>query len=215
MIDRKALWISLLVLAAMIVADLWRLSLLPDWHHFPANGPGSHAIPAVMLFTPVLAILFTLGLIFTRRWLRSGSVDAVQSWGRWYGHMLLFNTAAAACAQTFTLARSLGALRSVNPLTFLHFYMVATGVFLILVGNMLPKMPWLLARSHPLDPWQWKRHLRFGGRIMVGFGVFIALAMPLLPVQTVVPVMLGMAITILAANYWYRARVRRQPTPQA
>ena len=215
MIGRKALWISLLVLLTMIAADVWRLSLLADWHHVPVEGPANrHTIPAVMLFIPPLALLFTMGLIFTRKWLRSGPADAVQSWGRWYGQMLLFNTAAGACAQTFELARSLGDLRSVNPLTFVHLYLVATGVFMILIGNMLPKMPWLLARFRPLDPWQWKRHLRFGGRITVAFGVFIALVMPLLPMKMSLPVMLGMALVVLAANYWYRARVKREPSPQ-
>jgi hypothetical protein len=43
MIDRKALWISLLLVVAMVVASLWRLSLLPDWRHVPLDGAANSA----------------------------------------------------------------------------------------------------------------------------------------------------------------------------
>jgi hypothetical protein len=216
MINRRALWISLLVLIAMIAADVWRLSLLPDWHHIPAEGPGnSHTIPVLALFAPVLALLFTMGILFARRWLRSGPEDAVQPWRRWYGLMLLFNTAIAASAQAFNLARSMGALQSVNRLTLSHGVMVVGGIFMILVGNMLPKMPFLSQRFRPLDQWQWNQHLRFGGKVTVVFGVFIALVLPLLPFRMVLPVTLGLGLMVIAVNYWHRAKVRREPSPQS
>src|SRR5690242_2001311 len=121
MIDRKALWISLLVLFAMISADFWRLSPLPNWRHVPAEGPGNgHTVPALALFAPALALLFTIGMIFFRKWSRSGPEEAVQSWRRWYGQTLLFNTAILASAQAFSLARSLGALQSVNRMAVVH-----------------------------------------------------------------------------------------------
>jgi hypothetical protein len=66
--------------------------------------------------------------------------------------MLLFNTVMAASAQAFTLARSLGALRSVDQLTFSHVAFVVTGIFMMLVGNMPPKMPWLAQHFRPHGP---------------------------------------------------------------
>jgi len=39
MIDRKTLWILLLLCLAMTAAAVWRLSLLPDWHHMPFSPP--------------------------------------------------------------------------------------------------------------------------------------------------------------------------------
>jgi hypothetical protein len=46
-----------------------------------------------------------------------------------------------------------------------HVIFVVAGIFMMMVGNMLPKMPWLSARfrSAQLDPWQWNRHLRSDG----------------------------------------------------
>jgi hypothetical protein len=218
MIDRRALWISLLVLVAMIAADFWRLSLLPDWHHVPAEGSGnSHTFPVFMLFLPALALLFTMGLLFTRKWLRSGSEEAMQPWRRWYGLMLLFNTAITALAQAFTLARSLGALQSINRLTLSHSMFVVTGIFLMLIGNMLPKMPWLSARFRhsQLDPWQWNRHLRFAGKVAVAFGLFLAVVMPLLPLNMIRPAALGLTLAVVAVNYWHKAKVKREPSPQS
>jgi hypothetical protein len=217
MIDRKALWISLIVLTAMIGADLWRLSLLTDWHQVPAEGPGnSHTFPVFRLFIPALALLFTMALLFSRTWFRSGSQEAVQLWQRWFGLCLLFNTAIMALATTFTLARSLGALHSVNRLTFSHVIMVAGGIFMILIGNVLPKMPFLTARFRrsQLDPWQWNRHLRFGGKLTVIVGICMAVGFPLLPLKMVSPAAFGMAFAALAANYWHRAKVKREPSPQ-
>jgi uncharacterized membrane protein len=214
MIDRRALWISILVLVAMVAADFWRLGLLPDWHQVPAEGPGNgHTFPAFRLFIPALALLFTMGLLFTRIWLRSGSEEAVQHWRRWYGLCLMFNTAITALATAFTLARSLGALQSVNRLAVV---MVASGIFMIVIGNMLPKMPFLTARFRrtQLDPWQWNRHLRFGGKLAVIAGLCMAVGFPLLPLNMVRPAAFGLALTALTVNYWHLAKVKREPSPQ-
>lgn len=217
MIDRKSLWISLLVLSAMVAADFWRLSLLPDWNHVPAEGPGnSYTLPVFMLFVPALALLFTMGVLFARKWFRSGPEEAVQPWRRWHGLVLLFNTVITASAQAFMLARSLGALQSVDRLTLSHVISVVTGIFMMLVGNMVPKLPRLSARFRhaQLDPWQWNRHLRFAGKLMVVFGLLIAVGMPLLPLEMVRPVTLGLTLAFIAVSYWHRAKVKREPSPQ-
>jgi len=217
MVNRRALWISLPVLFAMVAADLWRLSLLPDWRHVPAEGSGnSPAMPVLLLFAPALALLFGIGVLFARKWFRSGSEEALQAWGRWNGLILLFNTVIAALMQAFVLARSLGALQSIDRLTLSHGLTVVVGIFMMLVGNMAPKLPRLTARfrSAQLDPWQWNRHLRFGGKLMVVFGLIIAVGMPLLPPEMASPAMLCLAMACLAVNYWHRAKVKRDPSPQ-
>jgi hypothetical protein len=95
-----------------------------------------------------------------------------------------------------------------------HVVFVATGIFLMAVGNMLPKMPWLTARFRPLDPWQWNQHLRFAGKLTVVIGLFLAVGMPLLPITMGLPVSIGLAITTITVSFWHRAKVRREPSPQ-
>jgi len=216
MIDRKALWISLLVLIAMIAADFWRLSLLPDWHYIPAEGPGNgHTISVLVLFVPVLGLTFTMGVLFSREWLRWGPEEAMQPWRRYNGLALLFSTAMMASAEAFNLARSLGALQSVSRITLAHVIFVVGGIFMMLTGNMLPKMPWLSARFRraQLNPWQWNRQLRFAGKVTFAFGVFMAVGLPLLPVKMAIPVTLGLTLAFIAVNYWHRAKVKREPSP--
>lgn len=215
MINRKALWISILVLFAMIAANLWRLSLLPDWRHVPVEGPGSSlTIPVLGFFSPVLALLFTIGVLFSRKWLRSGTEEAVRPWRNWYGLLLLFNTAMAASAQAFNLARSLGGLQFVDRLTLAHVIFVAVGLFMMMIGNNLPKMPRLTARFGPLDPWQWNQHKRFAGKLAVILGLFFAVGMPQLPIKMVFPVAISLALTIVAASSWHRAKVRGLSSPR-
>jgi hypothetical protein len=216
MINRKALWISILVLFAMIAANLWRLSLLPDWRHVPVEGPGSRSIPVFWTFVPPMAVLFTMGIFFARKWLRSGPEEAVQRWSGLYGAMLLFNTAICASAEAFNLARSMGALQSIDRPTLAHSIMVVTGVSMVLVGNMTPKMPWLTSRFRyaQLDPWQWNQHVRFSGKLAVVAGLFFAVGMPLLPLKITFPLAIGLALVVIAVNHWHRAKVRGASSPQ-
>ena len=155
-----------------------------------------------------------MGLLFVRKWLRSGPEEALQPWRLYHGTTLLFGAGVMALAQAFTIARSLGALQSVDRLTFSRAIFVAAGIFMMVAGNMLPKMPWLTARFRPLDPWQWNQHLRFAGKLTVVLGLFFAVGMPLLPIKMALPVSIGVALTTMAVGFWHRARVRRDPSPQ-
>lgn len=216
MVDRKALWISLLLVFAMIAANFWRLSLLPDWHQVPADGPGSsRTIPVLRLFVPPLTALFMMGFFFARKWLRSGPEEAVQTWRRYNGLSVVFMTGMMTLAQSFLLARSLGALQSVDRPTMSHFVFVAMGIFMMVIGNMLPKMPWLSGRFRPLDPWQWNRHLRFAGRLTVVIGLFFAVGMPLLPFRMILPASIGLSLMTMGVSLWHRAKVKREPSPQS
>jgi hypothetical protein len=218
MINRKALWISILLVFAMIAANIWRLSLLPDWHHVPLEGPGSHLVPVFWTFLPPLMALFAIAFFFAVNWKfgpeQASPKEAVQSWRRHQGLALVFGVGILALAQAFNIARSLGALQSVDRLTLGHVMMVATGIFLMIFGNSLPKIPWLTERFRPLDPWQWNQHRRFQGKLMFVLGLFIAAGMPLLPFKMVLPVMIGVTLTTVVVSLWHRAKVRREPSPQ-
>lgn len=214
MINRKALWISILLILAMIAANIWRLSLLPDWHHVPVEGPGSHLVPVVWTFIPPLGVLFMMGVLFVRKWLRPGPEEAMPPWRLFGGMALLFVAGIGALAEAFNIARSLGALQSIDRLTLAHAIVVVGGIFMMAAGNILPKMPWLKTRFRPLDPWQWNQYQRFSGRLAFVAGLFVAVGTPLLPFKIAVPVMLGLMLTIVAVSLWYRSKVRREPSPQ-
>jgi hypothetical protein len=217
MINRKAFWITILLVLAMIAANIWRASLLPDWRHVPAEVAGNiRVIPVFWTFLPPLEVLFMMGMFFALGWfIRSAPEEAAQAWRLYQGRALVFVAGIATLAQAYSLAHSLGALQSVDPPTFRHVIFVAAGIFMMVAGNILPKMPWLTTRFRPLDPWQWNQHLRFAGKLTFAFGLFYAVGMPLLPFKIVVPLGIGLPLTIMAASFWHRAKVRREPSPQS
>lgn len=215
MIDRRALWICLLAVAAMFAADFWRLSLLPDWHHVPAEGPGNaRTMPVFAIFFGPTVLLFSLGLVFARRWLRSGTPEAVRHWRRSNGLVALSNAGMMSLLQGFMLARSLGLLQSIDRLAVARTCLVIAGLVFIAAGNTLPKAPWLKARFGALDSWQWNRHLRFSGRMMVAMGLLFAAVMPFMPVTLLRPVAITAALIMLVATQWHRASIKRQPSAQ-
>lgn len=216
MIDRKALWISGLIFLAMTCVALWRLSLLPDWTQLPMTTPGGpRIVSGLMLFAPPLSLLLVVAILFARNLTRSGPEEAVARWRHWYGVLILGNAVMTGLAQAFFIARSLGALSAWNAHALTQVMMVAMGLLLAVMGNALPKMPFLAARFRPLrlDPFQWNRHLRFAGKLAVGMGLLIAVGVPLLPARMVQPTVIGMSLAMTVASFWHRARMRRQPSP--
>lgn len=213
--DRKAFWISGLLLLAMTGATFWRLSLLPDWHHIPADGPASErTISLFWLFWVPCGLLFTMAMLPVRRWLVSGSPEAMQAWRRYRGGFLIFYSAILSLMQAFILARSLGLAAEMDRLAAARFFLFVAGIAIMVLGNALPKMPFLTARLRffRLDPWQWNRQLRFTGKLMVGMGLFLAIGLQLLPLTLWRPAIHGVFVAYLAALLWHRAMVKRQPS---
>ena len=214
MIDRKALWISILIFLAITAATLWRLSLLPDWHHVPMDGPAGHRTASPFtLFRAPAGLLIEIALLFARKWLVSGSEESIQSWSRWGGLAIVSISAIIAVVQAVTIARSLGLGAGLDRMAVAHGMQVLMGILVMMLGNALPKMPWLSARFRPfrLDPWQWNRHLRLMGKLMVGLGLFVAVGGPLLPPALFRTVVFGLWLAMMAASIAYRIKLRREP----
>lgn len=219
MIDRKALWISSLLILAMVAGNILQLSLLPDWRHVPVEGPGdSRTVPPFWTFFAPVVALFLMAFIWAVNWKfgpgRTSPKEAVQSWRRHQSLALLFGVGMLALTKAYNIARSLGALQSVDRLTLARVIFVAGGIFLMVYGNMLPKMPWLTERFRPLDPWQWNRHRRFQGKLIFVVGLFMAVGMPLLPIKIVGLAGIGLSLMIVSVSLWHRAKVRRESSPQ-
>jgi hypothetical protein len=86
MIDRKALWIFIVVFLAMIGASIWQLSLLPDWRHMPLGGPDSHtAVSGLILFAaPASLLLFMVSPFIQWLALPKETLPSLRRWsGKW------------------------------------------------------------------------------------------------------------------------------------
>ena len=215
MIDRNALRITGLILFVMIAAGFWRLSLLPDWTHMPVMGPrGPRTVSGLFIFIPSGCLLFVAAFLFVRKWLFSGPADAVKSWQRWSGFLLIAYCAICALLQAFMIAGSLHLIQ-IPRMIIARAVWVLAGLLIIVLGNAIPKLPWLSSqfRLLQLDPWQWARHLRLMGKVLVGMGAFVVIGGLLLSPTMFFAFIVCLWFAGLAASLWYRAKLRHEPSP--
>jgi hypothetical protein len=217
MIDRKALWILLLLCAAMTATAVWRLSLLPDWHHLVFMTPkGPVTRNGLVLFAPPFSLVFFIAFHSGWKWLTTGPDDARAAW---YRSTRLFPIAVGiltTLAQAFNISRSLGHDLSLDGQTFARFILVSAGILTVMQGNLMPKLPRLSQRFalFHLDPWQSARSRRFQGWITVAFGLVMIMAALLLPLPAISPTFfLPLTLIFYAALIWYFVRLKREPSP--
>ena len=222
MINRKALWITILIVLAMIAANIWRASLLPDWRHVPAEVAGHiRIIPVFWTFLPPLEVLFMMGVFFAVSWKfgpkKASPKEAMQSWRRHQGLVLVFVAGTAALAEAYSLAHSLGALQFVDPPTFRHVISVATGIFMMAVGNMLPKMR-VADGTLPSIPGNGTGNgASLKASLYSSLGCSLRRGCPrlALPFKMVVPASFGLSLMIVSVSLWHRAKVRHESSRPA
>jgi hypothetical protein len=154
-------------------------------------------------------------MLFARKWFISGPEPSLQRWRRWSSGMLMGFAALAALTQVFILARSFSVFSDAGTGTLVNALMVLTGVLLMGLGNLLPKLPWLSVRFRPfrLDPWQSNRQLRLMGKLLVAMGLFIALVCPWLPHRMMLPALMAVWLAAMAASIGHRIKLRREGAP--
>lgn len=210
MIDRKAYWISGALVAAMLTATIWRIVLLPDWTQIPFFGAGRVAV--LMLFCAPFCVIFVVGQLAFRGWISKGSKDVKQSWVRWGSSTLIVYSVICAALQFVILARSLGIAKTLDEVTVVRTGFVLLGALLVVMGNQLPKLPWLETRIKilRLDAAQGATVLRYRGWITVVVGIGVIIGGSLLPLQLIIPVFLALFLAGLAANILLRTQLHRK-----
>jgi hypothetical protein len=217
MIDRKGLWVLLLLCLAMIAAAVWRLSLLPDWTQMPMPTPkGLVAKSGFVLFIAPLALLFMIAVFAVQKWLIPGPGEALAVWYRRTWLLPAAGGAAMVLMQAFIISRSLGYRLGLDPQAVTRTMMVVTGILVILLGNVRPKLPRLSKRFAilDLDPWQSARNSRFAGRMSVAMGLAVVIAAVLLPLRAVTPAIFTFWLGFCGAIVWHFVRLKREPSPR-
>jgi hypothetical protein len=215
MIDRKGLWILVLLCLTMAAAAVWRLSLLPDWHRMPMMTPkGLVTKNGLVLFAPPLSLLFMLIVAFATKWLVTGPDEAIQARQRHSRLILLGTGMLMALAQTFIIGRSLGHGFGFNPEIFARAMLMASAIMLTTYGNSIPKLPRVSKRiaAFNLDPWQSARSRRLAGRLTVALGLFQIIAAMLLPVRAITPIVMVLCLAYLGAISWHVFWLKREPS---
>jgi hypothetical protein len=210
MIDRKAYWISGVLVVAMLTATIWRIALLPDWTQIPSFGSGRIAV--LLLFCAPLCVIYVVGQLAFTGWISKGSKDVKQSWMRWGSSSLIAYSLICTALQFVVLARSLGMAKTLNPETIVRTVFVLVGALLVVMGNQIPKLPWLEARIGilRLDSTQGAKCLRFGGWVVVVMGIGVAIGGSLLPLQLITLFFLSLFLGGLATTILLRTQLKRK-----
>ena len=199
----------------MTAAAVWRLNLLPDWHHMPMMTPkGLVTKNGLVLFAPPLSLLFTLAVTFATKWLVTGPDEAIQARQRHSRLILLGSGILLALAQTFIISRSLGYGFGLNPEIFARGLLIVSAIMLTTYGNSIPKLPRVSKRiaAFNLDSWQSARSRRLAGRLTVAFGLFQIIAAVALPVRAITPIVMVLCLAYLGAIFWHLFWLKREPS---
>jgi hypothetical protein len=216
MIDRKALWILILLCLAMTAAAIWRFSLLPDWTQMPVVTPaGPRTRSSLFLFVPPLGLLFMIAIACGTNWLVSGPEEALATRQRWSKPILVGSGVMMALMHAFMIARSLGYGLGLNAEAIARAATAVIGILMVIQGNVVPKLPRTSKRiaALDLDPWQSARSRRFAGRLCVALGLAMVIAAALLPMRAVSPVILVLGLAFIGAVTWHTVKLKREPSP--
>jgi hypothetical protein len=217
MIDRKALWTLVLLCLAMTTAAIWRLSLLPDWTQIPFPTPkGMVTKSGLVLFIEPLALLFVIAVFAVQKWLIPGPAEALAVWYRRTRLLPMLIVVAMVLAQTFIISRSLGYGLDLDAQAMTRTIIVATGILVIVLGNVRPKLPRLSKRFAllDLDPWQSVRNSRFAGRMTVAMGLAVIVAAILLPLRAMTTTIFIVWLGFCGAIIWHFVMLKREPSPR-
>ena len=216
MIDRKGLWVLILLCLAMTAGAVWRLSLLPDWTQMPMLAAhGLTTKNGLVLFMVPLALVFEIAVFSAQRRLVSGSDEALAAWYRHGSLLPMMSGVLLALMQVFLISRSFGHGFGLNPEIVVRAVMGVTGILTMMHGNVVPKLPRVSKRfaSLNLDPWQCARHTRFGARMTVAFGLAMTIAAVVLPIRAVAPVFLPSGLAFIGVLFWHKHKLKSEPPP--
>jgi hypothetical protein len=216
MIDRKTLWLLILLCLATTATAVWRLSLLPDWTRVPftVGRSGPHIEHGLVLFVPPLSLLFMIGLAFATRWLVSGPEESVKIHQRRNRLALLGTGVMVTLMQFFIIGRSLDYGNGLNADAISRGVIIVSAILMMLQGNNMPKLPWISSRfpALQLDPWQSARAKRFAGRMSIGLGLIMIAVAALLPARIIGPAVMSAVPLYIGVIVWYSLRLKREPS---
>jgi hypothetical protein len=169
MINRKAFWISGVLVALMLAAALWRVTQLADWTQLPHRGASGAPLwltsSAWLLVAPGAIVVASIALLTMRMGMVDAPGETLRPWKKWGGSYLIAYSAIMASLQAFIIAGTLGLLGPISPVLFFRGIIVVFGLLLIVTSNGLSKLPWLPSRFAlvDIDADKGAKSLRFPG----------------------------------------------------
>jgi hypothetical protein len=167
-IDRKTALASVALIALMLLAAAWRISMLDDWTTLAFLNAAS--LPPLLLFVfPAGSALVVGALYWDGRGARAGEAK-LAPWRKWGQSLSISYCAGLLLLQGLVIARSLNVDMPFDSSVIARALGLLLAIMCLLYINEIPKLPWFeptIAPGGELGPIYGPRYVRILSRIVV------------------------------------------------
>ena len=174
MIDRKTALASAVLITLMLVAAVWRISLLTVWTTLPIQD-GAPVSSLLLLFFPACSVLVVGALYWDSRGARADEAK-VQPWRKWGRSLSITYCGGLLLLQGVLITQSLGIAMPLDLSALGRALAVLLAIMCLLAINQMPKLPWFERRFAPggnLGPIYGPRYMRTQSRSLAVFMIAV------------------------------------------
>jgi hypothetical protein len=173
-IDRKTALASAVLITLMLVAAVWRISLLTVWTTLPIQD-GAPVSSLLLLFFPACSVLVVGALYWDSRGARADEAK-VQPWRKWGRSLSITYCGGLLLLQGVLITQSLGIAMPLDLSALGRALAVLLAIMCLLAINQMPKLPWFERRFAPggnLGPIYGPRYMRTQSRSLAVFMIAV------------------------------------------
>jgi hypothetical protein len=170
MIDRKTAKICAVLIALMLVAAVWRITLPDDWTILAVQGKPK--LPTLLLFVFPAASALVAGVLYWTGLRAKADLAKRQPWYKWGAFISISYCGSLLLLQTVAIAQSLHLHTPVPLPAIAGALRVLLTLLSLLAINQMPKLPYFERSSSPggdLGPIYGPRFIRTQSRILIAF----------------------------------------------
>ena len=199
MLDRKTGLTVLALVPAMLVSAVWLEVSAARWSAIPFLMPA--------------CVMFVVGLW---QWRMARVEGDLSDWTKWGGFLAVSYAAICTAFQLMLVMKVLKLIALPSSLSVSRLLMAFVGVQLLVLGNGMAKLPplrgWRPA-SLALDAAGEATMLRFGGWLLVGYGLIVVASAFLIPTALIAPLLGSMSFASLVVVLIRRRQLHNTSIP--
>jgi hypothetical protein len=203
MLDRKVILTVSAFVLVMLASAIWLVTYTARWSAIP------FVLPACAMF-----------VVGVWQWRIARAKGDLSAWTRWGGFVLMSYAAICTGFQVMLVIKVSKVIALPSTLSLVRLLIACSGAHLLVLGNWMAKLPplkpppgmWRPA-SLALDLAGEAAMLRFGGWIMVGYGLTVIASALLVPMPMIAPLVGSMSLATLTVVLIKRRQLHQTFAP--
>jgi hypothetical protein len=203
MLDRKVKLIVSTLVLVMLASAIWLVTYTARWSAIPFG------LPACAMF-----------VVGAWRWRIARAEGDLSAWTKWSGFVLISYAAICTGFQLMLVMKVMKVIAQPSTLSLMRLLFAFSGVQLLVLGNWMAKLPplkpapgmWRPA-SLALDLAGEAAMLRFGGWIMVGYGLIVVASALFAPMSLIAPLVGSISLATLIVVLVRRRQLHKTFAP--